>query len=73
MVHNFISDDKSRDGYNRVIFCTKCGQVAWDYNRDEEWCIENLQSKIKECFDEAGKEKSLKEVNEEMLKKMLNK
>lgn len=49
-VHDF-REDSTRE-HNRVLFCRKCGQVSWFYNRGADWNVTNLQSAIKECVED---------------------
>lgn len=46
-IHNFVED--SKEEYHRVIFCRRCGQVAWNYNYNE--MNKELQANIKECVE----------------------
>ena len=48
-IHNFT--EQSTEEYRRTIFCTKCGQVAWNYNWGEATNIK-LQASIKECVEQ---------------------
>lgn len=52
--HNFIEQTKEK--YKRVIFCTRCGQVCWNYNVDFPMNRE-IQKNIRECV-ESGDELS---------------
>lgn len=47
--HNFIESSKI-DEYHRIIYCTKCGKVVWDFNRSTEHNKELLQNNIGECI-----------------------
>lgn len=49
-IHNFI--EQSDYKYQRTVFCTKCGQVAWDYNMNSEWNTEHLQAKLGLCISD---------------------
>lgn len=44
--HDYV-ESNSNQQYYRCIFCRKCGQVAWFFNRDADWNIKNLQSRLK--------------------------
>jgi hypothetical protein len=45
--HNFVESTKQTSEYQRIIYCTWCGKVAWHFNRSET-SVKELQDKIKE-------------------------
>lgn len=48
--HNFTADAYGMNEYQRSIYCTKCGKVAWFYNGTAEWNMRNTQNNIGECL-----------------------
>lgn len=49
-IHNFIVDSPNQE-FHKVLFCTKCGQVAWHFNWNKALNTE-LQKDIKPCVED---------------------
>lgn len=45
--HNFIESREHGGKYDVIIYCTWCGKVVWDFNRNEV-SVAKLQSTVKE-------------------------
>lgn len=48
-IHNFIESAQPTE-YHRVIFCTRCGQISWNFNWNKD-LNEGLQKAIKPCVE----------------------
>lgn len=48
--HNFIVDNPSAE-FHKVLYCTKCGYVAWNFNWNAEM-NDRLQKGIIQCVEE---------------------
>lgn len=49
-IHNFIVDAPNQE-FHKVLFCTKCGQVVWNFNWSKE-INAALQENIKPCVED---------------------
>lgn len=45
--HKFKESSDAFGKYHRVIYCEKCGVVAWDFN---DLTTKELNKLVKECF-----------------------
>ena len=43
--HNFIETTDKFGEFHRILYCTRCGTVAWDFNRSEK-SIDILQKSV---------------------------
>lgn len=59
--HNFVESKSHGNDFQVVIFCTWCGKVVWDFNRNDK-SVKELQQSVKEpCVykpEEAKKEQN---------------